>query len=137
MPLQWSQWQPGPPHCLPSGSCTSTRGGLASTGIWDKTAGFNYMQALLPLCSAMESRRVFSQALLHHLVGNQISPTLASVEMSRIACGVLGQALCGCSGDILHLPKSKATPGRQAGQRCLLHRYVVLLVHTETAKPIF
>lgn len=56
------------------------------------------MQAPLPLCSAMASRRVFSQALLHHLVGNQISPTLASVEMSRIACGVLGQALCGCSG---------------------------------------
>lgn len=51
----------------------------------------------LPLCLAVRGRRIFSQALLYHLVGNQIFLTMASTVLGRIACVMPGQDLCNLS----------------------------------------
>lgn len=56
--------------------------------------------------------RVFSQALLYHLVGNQIFPSVASAERSRITCVVLGQTPCSPSrGHPQCPPKGRAALG--------------------------
>lgn len=39
----------------------------------------------IPSCSAVRSGRIFSQALLYHLVGNHIFPAVASVALSSIS----------------------------------------------------
>lgn len=56
--------------------------------------------------------RVFSQALLYHLVGNQIFPSVVSAERSRITCVVPGQTPCSPSrGHPQCPPKGRAALG--------------------------
>lgn len=59
---------------------------------WLKQKSLVLYNPPVPSCSAMRSQRVFSQALLYHLVGNRIFPVMMSTGQSRISGVILSKA---------------------------------------------